>query len=159
MRTWSMFFALFCILLTSCASISPIKTPEVSLLSIEPSKTKGFSQYFTLKLLVTNPNSFDLAIDDVMFNLTVADKKVMTGSSSSVPLLKANSETAVALSANVGLFDLLKLLAYFSEHHQQEIRYNLATTIDPSGFIPLTVNREGVLSDELLSGIKRAKKR
>ena len=158
MRTWSMFFIMFSFFLTSCASINPINNPEVSLVSIEPSKTKGFSQYFTLNLLVTNPNSFDLAIDGVTFDLNVADQKVMAGVSNSVPLLKAYSETPVKLSANIGLFDLLKLLAYFGQHPTQEMKYNLRTVIDPSGFIPLTINREGILSDELLSGLKKGKK-
>jgi len=42
MRTWSMFFAIFSMMLASCASIAPIKNPDVSLISIEPAKTKGF---------------------------------------------------------------------------------------------------------------------
>lgn len=157
MRTWSMFFILFSFCLTGCASITPIKAPEVSLVSIEPSKTKGFSQYFTLSLLVTNPNGFDLNIDGVTFNLEIADQKVMAGVSNSIPLLKAYSETPVKLNASIGLFDLLKLLAYFGQNPTQEMKYNLKTVIDPSGFIPLTVNREGILSEELLSGLKKEK--
>lgn len=145
-------------MLTSCANIAPITKPEISLISVEPSKTKGFSQYFTLNVLVTNPNSFDLAIDGVTFNLGISDQKVLAGVSNSVPVLKAYSETTVQLSAGVGLFDLLKLLAYFSEHPRDQISYNLTTTIDPSGFIPFTINREGILSDDILSSLKQGRK-
>jgi len=157
MRTWKAFIVLFVLTLTSCASINPIKNPDVKLIGIEPAKVQGFSQHFKLKLMVTNPNAFDLDIEGVNFNLDVADQKVMAGVSNSVPLLKAYSETPVTLSANIGLFDLLKLLAYFAQNPTQEMKYNLKTVIDPNGFIPLTVNREGVLSEELLSGLKKGK--
>lgn len=157
MRAWSIFFILFSFFLTSCASITPINNPEVNLVSIEPSKIKGLSQYFTLSLLVTNPNSFDLDIEGVTFNLEVAGQKVMAGASNSIPLLKAYSDTPVKLNANIGLFDLLKLLAYFGQNPTQEMKYTLKTVIDPNGFIPLTINREGILSDKLLSGLKKGK--
>lgn len=158
MRSWNIVIAIFSLLLASCANIAPITKPEISLVSIEPTKTKGFSQYFALNLLVTNPNSFDLNIDGVTFNLGIADQKVLAGISNSVPVLKAYSETPVQLSAGVGLFDLLKLLTYFSENHNEKMRYKLTTTIDPSGFIPLTMSREGILSDDILSGLKQGKK-
>lgn len=158
MRTWSMFFVLISILFTGCTSIPTIKKPEVSLVSIEPTKTKGFSQYFALNLMVSNPNSFDLDIEGVTFNLGVAEQKVLAGMSNSVPVLKAYSETPVTITAGVGLFDLLKLLNYFSQHHKEELTYHLTTTIDPNGFIPFTISREGKLSDDLLSGLKQGKK-
>jgi LEA14-like dessication related protein len=158
MRPWRIIFAIFSLLLASCASIVPIKKPEISLVNIEPTKSKGFSQYFTLNLFVTNPNSFDLNIEGVTFNLSVADQKILAGSSTSIPQLKAYKETPVKLTAGIGLFDLLKLLTYFSEHRQEKMKYNFATTIDPSGFIPITINREGILSDDLLSGLKQGKK-
>jgi len=153
-----MIFAIFSLLLASCASIAPIKKPDVSLVSIEPSKTKGFTQYFTLNLLVSNPNSFDLDIEGVTFNLGIADQKVLSGMSSSVPLLKSYTETPISISASVSLFDLLKLLTYFAEHRNEELKYHLATTIDPNGFIPITISRDGILSDDLLSGLKQGKK-
>ena len=158
MRTWSMFFALFSMMLASCANIAPIKNPDVNLVSIEPAKNKGFTQYFTLNLMVSNPNSFDLDIEGVTFSLGIADQKVLTGMSSSIPLLKAYTETPVSISAGVGLFDLLKLLTYFGEHRNEELKYHLATTIDPNGFIPITIGRDGILSDDLLSGLKQGKK-
>jgi len=159
MRAWNYVVVLFVIALTGCANLTQIKSPEISLVSIEPAKTKGFSQYFSLNLLVTNPNSFDLDIEGVTFKLGVADQNVFSGVSNAVPLLKAYSETEVTLSAGVNLFDLLKLISYFSEHYQEEIKYSLVTSIDPNGFIPITVSRTGVLTDELLSGIKKGKKR
>lgn len=157
MRTWSILFVVVHFFLVGCASLSPIKAPEVSLVSITPDSIRGFSQYFTLNLLVTNPNSFDLDIDGVTFNLDVVDKKVFSGVSNAVPLLKAYAETPVTLSAGVGLFDLLKLITLFGETNPQALNYNLTTTIDPNGFIPLTIKRNGAFSQEMLSGLKQGK--
>jgi len=157
MRTWSLFFLLFSFLLTSCASLPTLKNPDINLVSIEPAKRQGFAQYFTLNLLVTNPNSFDLTIDGVTFNLSVADQNIMSGVTNTLPILKAYSETPVKLSANVGLFDLLKLLTSFGQNPTKEMTYHLKTVIDPSGFIPLTINRKGILDDKLLSGLKKGK--
>lgn len=113
---------------------------------LSPRDYKDFSLQYMTKI-----------VDGVTFNLEVADQKVMAGVSNSIPLLKAYSETPVKLNASIGLFNLLKLLAYFGQNPTQEIKYNLKTVIDPSGFIPLTVNREGILSEELLSGLKKEK--
>jgi len=158
MRTWKTLILVLVLALTSCASIKPIKDPDVKLVSIEPTKTKGFSQHFKLHLMVTNPNAFDLDIEGVNFNLDVADQKVMAGVSSAVPVLKAYSETPVVLNASVGLFDLLKLIAFFGENPKEQLKYQLSTEIDPNGFVPFTINREGILNDELLDGLKKSKK-
>jgi LEA14-like dessication related protein len=158
MRTWKVLIVGLILTLASCASINPIKDPEVKLVGIEPTKTQGFSQHFSLKLLVTNPNAFDLDIEGVNFNLDVADQKVMGGVSNAVPVLKAYSETPVSLNASVGLFDLLKLLAFFGQNPNETLNYKLNTEIDPNGFLPFNISREGVLNDELLSGLKKGKK-
>lgn len=158
MQTWKAFIVLFVLTLTSCASINPIKNPDVKLIGIEPTKIQGFSQHFKLKLMVTNPNAFDLDIEGVNFNLDVADQKVMGGVSNTVPVLKAYAKTPVTLNASVGLFDLLKLLSFFGQNPTEQLKYQLTTEIDPNGFVPFNINREGVLSEELLSGLKKTKK-
>ena len=158
MQAWKIFIVSLVLTLASCASINPLKDPEVKLVGIEPTKIQGFSQHFTIKLMVTNPNAFDLDIEGVNFNLDIANQKVMGGVSNTVPVLKAYSETAVSLNASVGLFDLLKLVSFFGQNPNETLKYNLQTEIDPNGFIPFNINREGVLSDELISGFKKSKK-
>ncbi len=157
MRTWKVFIVGLMLTVASCASINPLKDLDVKLVGIVPTKTQGFTQQFTLKLLVTNPNAFDLDIEGVNFNLDVADQKVMKGVSNSVPVLKAYSETPVSLNASVGLFDLLKLFTLIGQAPIETFKYNLTTEIDPNGFVPFNISREGALSKKLLDGLKKKK--
>ena len=152
----------FIFLVTSCANlanlIEPLKDPEVSLVSIEPIKGDTLLPRFILNLSVTNPNDRDLDIAGVNFSLAIEDRNVLSGIANNIPTLLAYSETPVSVTASVNLFDLIKLLSYFSKNTNSDIHYRLKTTIDPRGFIAFDIEKEGLLTESLLGGLKKGVK-
>lgn len=141
----------------SCATIQPLKEPEVSLLGIEPIKSKGMAPRFVLHLSVSNPNAQDLAIEGMTFSLAIDEQEVLSGLANNIPTLIAYGETNVDVEAKINLFDLFKLLANLSKSNNKDLSYNLSTTIDPEGFIAITVEHEGKLDDALLEGLKKGR--
>lgn len=140
--------------LVGCSTLTSFKDPEVTLESIEPVSSKGMNPRFKVILRVTNPNDQDFEMDGVSFNLDVAGKDLLSGVANDIPTLKAYSETLVDVEASISLFELLKLVRYLGKNLDEELSYNLQTTIDPSGFIAFDIENKGVLTDDLLSGLK-----
>lgn len=140
--------------LVACSSLTSFKDPEVSLESIVPVSSKGMNPRFKVVLRVTNPNNQDFEMDGVSFNLDVAGKDLLNGVANDIPTLKAYSETLVDVETSISLFELLKLVSYLSKNSNKELHYNLQTTIDPAGFIAFDIENKGVLTDDLLSGLK-----
>lgn len=149
-------FFLLVLLFSGCANIASLKDPEVSLVAINPLPAQGMSARFNLKLHVVNPNNVDLTIDGVYFRLEVAGSKLFSGVANDIAELKAYGETTVDVNASMSLFGFAQLLLSFGDYQGGEVPYKLSTTIDPAGWLKFDVEQEGVLSPELLSGLKGA---
>ncbi|WP_372882619.1 LEA type 2 family protein [Psychromonas sp.] len=154
MSRWK-FIVLFSVLLLSgCSTIQQLQELQVRLVKIEPTlSSAGLSPRFNVRLLVTNPNAQDLEIQGMTLQLDIADQRILSGVSNQIPKLTAYSETPVDIQTTVNLFDLLKLLTHLSQHNGDDIKYRLNTRIDPKGFIPFNLNKEGVLNENMLQGL------
>lgn len=139
---------------SGCASLQNIKEPEVSLLAIEPIPTQGMAARFKLKLLVVNPNNIPLPIEGVHFKLEVADGKLFSGVGNNIPTIEAYGETEVEVNAIMSLFGLVQLVTKLGTLSNQPISYRLQTTIDPVGFMAFDLEQEGVLNQQMLSGLQ-----
>ena len=157
MRFWLLVVIICSLSISGCASLQPLKSPEVSLVSIQGGKSQGLSAGFVLRLKVTNPNNIDLTIDGMHFVLDISDRKVLSGVSNNIPTLLAYSETIVDVNARVGLFEIIKLAKHFAKNTDKNINYHLTTTIDPDGFIAFDIEQQGLLTKDFLSGFKLAR--
>ena len=139
------------LLLSGCTNIQNLQDLDVSLTKIEPVQPLGLSPRFNVHLLVTNPNNQDLNIEGVTLQLNIADQKVLSGVSNQLPTLKAYAETPIEISVN--LFYIFKVLKSINQQSADGINYQLKTTIDPDGFVPFNISKEGILDDEILQGL------
>lgn len=154
MSKWKFITLLSVLLLSGCSTIQQLQQLEVSLIKIEPMlSSEGLSPRFNVRLLVTNPNDQDLEIQGMTLKLDVAEQKILSGVANQIPKLSAYSETPVDIQTTINLFDLLKLLTHLSQHSGDDIKYRLNTRIDPKGFIPFNLNKEGVLNENMLQGL------
>lgn len=153
MSRWKVIAILFAFLLSGCTNIQDLQDLEVSLIKIEPTLATGLSPRFNVQLLVANPNAHDLEIEGASLQLDIANQKILTGVSRQIPKLAAYSETPVEIQTSVNLLHLFKLLTYLSQHSDQDIKYQLNTKIDPKGFVAFSLNKEGLLNDDLLQGL------
>jgi LEA14-like dessication related protein len=158
MSIWK-FITMLCVVgLSGCTHIQPLQDLEVSLINLEPTTAAGLSPRFNVHLLVLNPNAQDLEIEGIILRLDINNKKILSGVSNQIPALKGYSETPVKIQTTVNLFDLFKLLTYLSQHSNNNIKYQLQTTIDPKGFIAFNLNKEGFLNEDLLQGLSNLSK-
>ncbi|HEY5715841.1 MAG TPA: LEA type 2 family protein [Psychromonas sp.] len=154
MSIWKFIALLSVFLLSGCTTIQQLQELEVSLIKIEPTlPATGLSPRFNVQLLVTNPNAQDLEIQGVSLHLDIADQKILSGVSNQIPKLAAYSETPVDLQTTINLFDLFNLLTYLSQHSGDDIKYRLKTKIDPKGFVPFYLSKEGLLTENILQGL------
>jgi len=158
MSRWKVIAMLFAFLLSGCTNIQDLQDLEVSLIKIEPTLPTGLSPRFNVQLLVSNPNAQDLEIEGVSLHLDIADQKILSGVSSQIPKLTAYSETPIEIQTSVNLLYLFKLLTYLSQHSGEDIKYQLNTKIDPKGFVAFSLNKEGLLNENLLQGLTNLSK-
>lgn len=150
-----LFSLIFMFLMSSgCATLQNLKDLEVSLLAIEPIPTQGMAARFKLKLLVVNPNNIPLPIEGVHFKFEVADSKLFSGVGNNIPTIEAYGETEVEVNASMSLFGLVQLVTKLGTLTNQPINYRLKTTIDPVGFMAFDVEQQGVLNQQMLSGLQ-----
>ncbi|WP_017221563.1 LEA type 2 family protein [Moritella dasanensis] len=153
MSTWKSLVMVCVLVLSGCTNIQNLRDLDVSLIKIESIPSSGLSPRFNVHLLVSNPNAQDLDIEGLSLQLNVADKKVLSGVSNQLPTLKAYSETPIEVQTNVNLFYIFKVLTSLNQQSGEGIKYQLKTTIDPQGFIPLNVTKEGILDEDILQGL------
>lgn len=158
MSAWKCFVMLCILFLSGCTSIQQLQDLEISLTKIEPVQPVGLSPRFNVHLLVANPNAQDLNIDGVSLQLNIADQKVLSGVSNQIPALKAYGETAVEIQTSISVFHILKILSVLNQQADGDIKYQLKTTIDPDGFIPFNISKDGLLNEDLLQGLNSISK-
>jgi LEA14-like dessication related protein len=153
MSVWKSLVIVCVLVLSGCTNIQNLRDLDVSLIKIESIPSAGLSPRFNVHLLVSNPNAQNLNIEGLSLQLNVADKKILSGVSNQLPTLKAYSETPVEVQTNVNLFYIFKVLTSLNQQSGKGIKYQLKTTIDPQGFIPLNVTKEGILDEDILQGL------
>lgn len=154
MKKQKLFLALIFVLLTGCTNIQHLQDLKVDLIGIEPGKMQSMSPRFTIHLLITNPNSEDLIIEGMNFQLDIADHELLAGVATNIPILKAYSETEVSVSSSINVLDFIKLLSVIGSKSESPIKYELNTTIDPKGFIAFNLHHEGVIDELISQGLK-----
>lgn len=132
-----LFSVCICVLLTlglsACASIptsAPI-APTVSLKSVKPLKLGLTKQELAFLLEISNPNSYDLPIQNLSFVAKLADKEVAQGISNEQVTLPANGKAVLEIIVNTRIQKILGQLLSLSSRSSDELKYNV------KGFVKL----------------------
>jgi LEA14-like dessication related protein len=128
-RLWWLVLAL---MLSACASLYGLKSPEVSLSDIRLKGGNLLEQRFTLSLRVLNPNDKDLAVDGLTFELEIAGQRFARGATGQSVTLTRLSDTVVDVDGTAQLISLLQ---------------KLPSLVDSSGKVPYRIKGEVVSRD------------
>jgi len=137
------------LLLGACASLQPggkdFDPPTVELVGLKPLRSQGLEARFEISLRVLNPNTRDLELEGVYFELWVEGKKLLTGVSAEPVTIPAFGEGRVALSGSASLFGSFALLANFMETRPQSgFAYRLKAKISIAGLpAAVRITQEG----------------
>ena len=91
--------------LPGCAVLSPdFEKPEVQVTALEPLPNNHSGDLrFRIHLRVFNPNNSELALSGLYYTLKLAGHKVVTGTSSNLPVIPAYGQQAISVDASANL--------------------------------------------------------
>lgn len=113
--------------LQGCATLSPgFETPEVQVTALEPLPyDQSGDLRFRIHLRVFNPNSTDLALSGLFYTLKLAGHKVITGTSSNLPVIPAYGQNAIVVDASANLMGSFMAAAQLLQMQGNTVPYEL----------------------------------
>lgn len=139
------------LLLSACASIQPLKEPEVTLSGLDITSLALEEQKLRLVFDVHNPNTQRLVIKRMEYQLAVGDARLASGHHDEVISLAANSKQSVAIDVTTYLNDALPLFSQLLGRPDKSLDYVFDMKVKLSQPVPYTVDlsRNGALVDLL----------
>ncbi|GMQ95600.1 MAG: LEA type 2 family protein [Gammaproteobacteria bacterium] len=126
-------------LLTGCAIMGGLsEPPRVSLASIAPVDLQLFEQRFRVTLRVQNPNSKDITIRGLDYEIVVNDKLFAQGVSGKPFTIPANGESAVEVEVVSTLQRVMEQLQELGNRGKPSIDYAISGRVSIDG-IPVPV--------------------
>lgn len=138
--------ALIFIGFAACSSLKP-QAPSVTVRSISIQQWGFPAIIIGVKLVVANPNLFDINVANVDYTFLVSGESVLVGKINENILLRAKSSEAFNISVSL---DLLKLLPSVPQIlAKQSLPYSIEGNVWLANrSVPLPFSRSGVLSPE-----------
>ena len=133
--------------LSGCASLGrDYEEPTVLVTSFRSIPSEGMAPEFEVGLRIINPNPTDLALDGIVYTISLEDTEVIKGVGRDFPVIEAYSQEDVTLRASVQLLAGLRLFARLVGSEPGAIRYAFDAKLDLAGFYPsVHVSEEGEL--------------
>ncbi len=120
-------FALSLLLFQGCAALSPkFETPEVQVTALEPLPNNHSGDLrFRIHLRVFNPNDTELALSGLYYTLKLAGHKVITGTSSNLPVIPAYGQDSIVVDASANLMASFMAAAELIQMQGNTVPYEL----------------------------------
>lgn len=136
--------------LGACGSYPSVRPdpPKVSVAGVRPLNVSLTRQRLEFKLLVENPNAFDLPLRSLDFVANVAGEKMATGRSDERVTIPANGEAVVVVEVVTGIDRLIGRVRSMIDDRTLELDYGVTGTVKLANWpkrIPFDV--DGVLAN------------
>lgn len=124
--------------LSACTHLPmTLEEPQVKVTSLQLLPTQGMAQRIAVGLAVTNPNSRDLSVKGISYNIGIENIDVLSGATSQVPVLKAYEETPVTVEVSADLVSVARLVQHFSRREVSDVvSYRFQAKLDFSRWLP-----------------------
>ncbi len=134
--------------LTACQHLPSIyEEPKVSLAGLELGEVKGFKLPLTLVLLIENPNSYALELDQLSYRVVLQDVEIAHGSSTDPVAIAAGQQSRFKVPVTVNMLSGLNLVAALVSADSEALNYRLDIEFDlqspPFGL--MQVSREAAI--------------
>ena len=137
MKRTVIFAATLALLLQACATMNPdYEEPSVTLTSIRAINSEGMTPTFEVGLRIINPNREDLAIEGIVYTISLEGHEVVKGVGKDYPVIEGYSQQDITLLASVKLLSGLRLLGELMRAESGAMRYEFSAKLDPGGFYP-----------------------
>ena len=128
-----------------CSSISRLAPPRITVQTIEPLASSAGQQRFRVHLLIDNPNTEPLPIQDLEFKLRLADQGILDGRSLSPLTVAALDRQTLTLELGSDIISSLSRLLSFVQGPANTLPYQIygSVTLDRAMKNPLRFSVTG----------------
>lgn len=133
-------------LLSACSHFPiGLDEPQVKVTGLELLPSQGMNQRIAVHLGISNPNSRDLSLRGISYNIGIENIEVLSGATSRVPTLKAYEETPVTVEVSANLLSIARLVEHFTRRDVSDrVSYNFDAKLDFSQWLPaMRVQEQG----------------
>ena len=129
----------------ACASLqSTLNPPDVELTSVKLLPANGFSQPLLIGLTITNPNSADLGIEALNYDVKLLNQPVLSGTGENLPTVPGYGKVEISIPSSISLLDSWQFLKKLLVSPGQPISYQLDAEITLSGIsFPISIRQSG----------------
>ena len=119
-------FALGCLALAGCASLSPrLTAPKVTVESIAVGGIRGADAMVTLSLRVENPNATDLMLQSLRFGLSINDIALTSGTTVKAETIAAGGNALIELETGTNISAVLQVISLSAGGRVASLKYSL----------------------------------
>ena len=144
--------ALALALLAGCAAMSKVRPepPTVSVASVRPLNLSLRKQRLRFRLLVENPNGFELPLEGLDFVATLGGDRVARGSSDEDVIIPANGSAEVSVDVTAGIDSVVDRLRAMVRNRTIDLDYTVAGTVSLANWPrPIPFDVDGVVDNPL----------
>ena len=137
------------VLLPGCASMRPgHEPPSVMLSDFRMLPAEGLAPRFLIGLRVINPNSSELELRGLSYDIELEGRRILTGVAGALGRIPGYGESEIELHATADLLGGARVLGQLlRDVGYDELAYRLRTRLDVAGQLrPLTLEESGTLS-------------
>ena len=125
------------LLLASCATLSPdYEEPTVTLNSFRALPSKGMAPAFEIGLRVINPNAQSLALEGVVYTISVQGPELVKGVGKDFPVIEGYSQQDLVLSASSNLLAGIRFIGDMMQAPEESLEYVFEAKLDLQGLYP-----------------------
>lgn len=148
-------FVLCLTLIASVCACSTLPTskpiaPDVKLLSIKPQKLGLIEQQLALQLQLSNPNSYDLALQTVTFIAKLNGEELAQGISNDAVTLPAEGDAEIEVIVSTRMNRVLGQLLLLASNPANALDYNISGFVKLANWpVRIPFNVDGQLDNKL----------
>jgi hypothetical protein len=145
---WRTLLALLPLLLGSCATLDPdYEEPTVTLNSFRALPGEGMAPAFEIGLRVINPNAQPLALEGVVYTISVQGHELVKGVGKDFPVIEGYSQQDLVLTASANLLAGIRFIGDVVRSPTEELQYGFEAKLDLRGYYPsIRVSENGTFN-------------
>jgi len=139
---------LLALLAGSCATLSPdYEEPSVTLNSFRALPGDGMTPAFEIGLRVINPNAQALALEGVVYTISVQGHELVKGVGKDFPAIEGYSQQDLVLTASANLLAGIRFIAGMMQNPAENLEYEFEAKLDLQGLYPsIRVSESGTFN-------------